>query len=135
VPKDKLVELPVFEDTQLGLCIGLSLAGYLPISVFPRINFLLLALNQLVLHLDCIPRYSKFRPKVLVRTAVATPEPLNPGPQHLGDFTESIRGMLKTVKVVKLETASQIVPAYEEAVAGEGSTLLIEEIARYGDAV
>ena len=47
-PKKK-IELPVFEDTQMGMSIGLSLAGHLPISIYPRWNFLLLATNQIFL--------------------------------------------------------------------------------------
>src|SRR5260221_5260806 len=59
VPADKKIELPVFEDTQMGMAIGLSLRGLLPVCVFPRWNFLLLAMNQLVLHLDKLPIYSR----------------------------------------------------------------------------
>lgn len=131
VPKDRLIELPVFENTQLGMCAGLSLAGYTPISIFPRINFLLCAMDQLVLHLDAIPRYSKFRPKVIIRTAVASPTPLDPGAQHLGDYTAAISGMLKTVKTEVLWNPSAILPAYRRALAREGSTLLVEHTCRY----
>ena len=52
VSQDKLIELPVDEDFQMGMSIGLSLSGFIPISVFPRWNFLLLATNQIVNHLD-----------------------------------------------------------------------------------
>jgi pyruvate/2-oxoglutarate/acetoin dehydrogenase E1 component len=119
------------EDLQLGMAIGAALAGDLPICVYPRINFMLLATNQLVLHLDKLPLYSGFRPRVIVRTAVATPEPLDPGPQHLGDFTQAYRQMLRTVEVVDLYDASKIVPAYREAMERDGSTLLVEHLGRY----
>ena len=52
VPKDKLIELPVMEEVQMGLCTGLSLEGYVPISIYPRFNFMMLAINQLVNHID-----------------------------------------------------------------------------------
>ena len=52
IPQHKLIEFPVDEDVQLGFSIGLSLAGFTPISIFPRWNFLLLATNQIVNHLD-----------------------------------------------------------------------------------
>ena len=132
VPRDKLLELPVFEDTQLGMSIGLSLAGELPISVYPRINFLLLAVNQLVLHLDRLPLYSGWKPKVIIRTAVATPEPLDPGPQHLGDFSDGLYRMLKTVEIVKLVHTSQIVPNYKYALERNSSTILVEYVNLYG---
>ena len=40
VPKDKLIELPVIEEVQMGMCAGLSLEGYVPISIYPRFNFM-----------------------------------------------------------------------------------------------
>ncbi len=79
VPREKLTEVPVFENTQLGLATGLSLAGALPICVFPRINFLLCAMDQLLLHLDALSRYSAYCPKVILRTASPTAVPLDPG--------------------------------------------------------
>ena len=48
VSHDKKVELPVAEEMQMGMAIGLAMDGYAPISIYPRWNFLLLAMNQLV---------------------------------------------------------------------------------------
>lgn len=126
VPQEKLIELPVFEDCQLGMSIGLSLDGMLPVSVFPRWNFLLLAANQLVNHLDAISLYSTYRPKVIVRVAVGTEKPLDPGPQHIGDHSEAFRKMLRTVEIVQLFQAGTIVDHYRMAVEREGSTVLVE---------
>ncbi len=83
VSRERMTELPVFENTQLGMCTGLSLTGAIPVCVFPRINFMLCAIDALVLHLDAIPLFSNFRPKVIIRTAIANPVPLDPGPQHV----------------------------------------------------
>ena len=52
VPKNKLYELPVAEEMQMGITTGLALNNAIPVSIFPRWNFLLLATNQLVNHLD-----------------------------------------------------------------------------------
>jgi hypothetical protein len=41
VPRERRIELPVLEDFQMGLCTGLSLDGYLPMCIFPRIDFML----------------------------------------------------------------------------------------------
>src|SRR5262245_57528246 len=35
VPMAKRIEMPVIEDFQMGYCIGLSLAGLVPISIYP----------------------------------------------------------------------------------------------------
>ena len=50
IPDRRKVELPVDEDMQMGMTNGLALQGKLPVSIFPRWNFLLLATNQLVNH-------------------------------------------------------------------------------------
>src|SRR5580698_11678005 len=55
VPRDKLLELPVTEEMQMGMSTGLALNGFVPISIYPRWNFLLLAVNQIVNHLDKLP--------------------------------------------------------------------------------
>ena len=48
----KLIELPVAEEMQMGMTIGLALNGNIPVSIYPRWNFLLLAANQLINHLN-----------------------------------------------------------------------------------
>ncbi len=133
VPDVKKIEFPVAEDFQLGAAIGMSLCGTLPVCIFPRWNFLLLAMNQLVLHMDKLPVYSHggYRPKVIVRTAVATDEPLNPGPQHLGDFTDAVRAMLTTVQIYELRTASDVRWSYKHALERDGSTILVEYAKNY----
>jgi pyruvate/2-oxoglutarate/acetoin dehydrogenase E1 component len=135
VPREKLLELPVIEDVQLGMSIGLALDDYLPVSVFPRWNFLLLATNQLVNHLDKFPLYAGVTPRIIIRVASATPEPLDPGPQHLGDFTDAFRLMLKTVKVVQLLDGRKIVHEYADAARASWSTILVEYPERYDDTV
>ena len=52
IENSKKIELPVFEEVQLGLSTGLALNGYIPVTCFPRFDFLILAMNQLVNHLD-----------------------------------------------------------------------------------
>ncbi len=126
VPLEQRIELPVIEDAQLGLATGLALDGALPVCIYPRINFLLLAMSQLVLHLDGLPRFSRYRPKVIIRTMVATGNPLDPGPQHLGDYSWGIEEMLRMVRVVRLHDAQSIMPEYAKAAELEGSTLLVE---------
>jgi len=130
LPPAKKLELPVFEETQMGMSIGLAMQGYIPISVFPRFNFLLLAVNQLVNHLDKIQVLTKgqVKPKVIIKTMVGSARPLHPGIQHCGDFTEAFRMLLDNVEVIKLEEPEQIFPAYKKALERQDgqSTLLVE---------
>lgn len=133
VPAAQKLEMPVAEDMQMGMAIGMALEGYLPVCVFPRWNFLLLAANQLVNHLDRLALYADggYRPKVIIRTAVPSTHPFNPGPQHDDDFTQAFMRMLRTVNVVSLYTSAQIVPEYRAAVESERSTLLVEYTDNY----
>lgn len=130
VPMEKRTELPVFEETQMGLSIGLALAGFVPITIYPRFNFLLLAMNQIVNHLDKFPLITNgaVSPRVIIKTAIGSERPLFPGYQHSGDFTDGMRLMLKNVDVVRLDEPEQIFPAYEKALTRTDgkSTLLVE---------
>jgi pyruvate/2-oxoglutarate/acetoin dehydrogenase E1 component len=128
LPPDRKLELPVVEEMQMGMSIGLALGGYIPVSVFPRFNFLLLALNQLVNHLDKIPHISKgaWRPRVIIKTMVGSVRPLHPGIQHCGDFTEALRKMLDWVVVEDLQEPEQVFPAYAKALERDGATVLVE---------
>ncbi len=131
VPMSKRLEMPVVEDMQMGMATGLALGGKLPICIYPRFNFLLLAINQLVLHLDKLPMMGGYRPKVLIRTAIATEDPLYPGPQHLGDFVTAFSYLLSTIMIEKLERSDDILPAYDRALRRDGSTLLVEMSEKY----
>jgi len=128
VPPSKLIEMPVAEDMQMGMSIGLSLAGYIPVSIYPRMDFLILALNQLVNHLDKMEEITcgQYKPKVIIRAAVGKTKPLFPGLQHMQDHTEGIKAMLTNVDVVKLLKAEDIVPEYKKALGSDKSTMLVE---------
>jgi pyruvate/2-oxoglutarate/acetoin dehydrogenase E1 component len=134
VPAKQLLEMPVAEDMQMGMAIGMALEGKLPVCVFPRWNFLICAANQLVNHLDRLPLYSGYRPKVIIRTAVPSVYPFNPGPQHDDDFSRPFRDMLRTVRVIELHRADMIRPAYREAAESDKSTILVEYTDEYKNA-
>lgn len=128
VPMSKKIELPVAEDMQMGLSIGLSLEGYIPVSIFPRMDFLIIATNQLVNHLDKIEGMSsgRFKPKVIIRSGIGSTRPIDAGPQHTQDFTMVLESILTNVDVVKLTEAESIVLAYKRALESSRSTILVE---------
>ncbi|HJX13224.1 MAG TPA: hypothetical protein VJ377_06815 [Dehalococcoidales bacterium] len=128
IPEEKKFELPVAEDMQMGLSIGLSLEGYIPVSIFPRMDFLIVAANQLVNHLDKIEEMSsgRFKPKIIIRTGIGGTKPLNPGLQHCQDHTTALECLLTNVDVVKLVNPEAIVPSYQRALESERSTILVE---------
>lgn len=135
VPQEKLVEFPVDEDVQMGFSIGLALAGFTPISIYPRWNFLILATNQMVNHLDKLKEITNLQnpPKVIIRTAVGSVKPLHPGPQHTGDFSDAFGLMCKNLNIVNLSNADMIYGEYLHAFTRDDgvSTLIVEQMDLY----
>lgn len=136
IDSSKLIEFPVEEELQLGYSIGLALNGFLPISIFPRWNFLLLATNQIVNHLDKLKEMLgvDFPPKLIIRTGIGSKDPMHPGPQHIGDFTEAFKILAPNLDIVRLDEVNQIYPAYKKAAdRTDGvSTILVEWGDYYG---
>ncbi len=130
IPENKRLEFPVAEELQLGFCVGLALQGFLPISIYPRFDFLLLAMNQLVNHLDKLEFMScgQFKPKVIIRTRVGSRSPLNAGPQHTQDHTEALLHMLTNINVFKITNPDEIMVAYSKAMTLPQSALVIEAL-------
>lgn len=128
VNPSKLLEMPVNEDMQTGIANGLALNGFTPISIYPRWNFLLLGVNQLVNHLDKIPMISDYNPKVIIRTGIGSERPLHPQYQHIGDFTEAFKKMLTWVDIIRLDEPEQIFEAYQKAYTRTDgkSTIIVE---------
>ena len=122
VPIEKRIELPVAEDMQMGMSIGLALSGQIPVTLFPRWNFLLLATNQLVNHLDKMQPM----PRVIIRVSVGSEKPMYPGRQHVGNFTSAFQMLCQKVRFVRLIHIERIVPAYREALERDGATVLVE---------
>ncbi len=130
VPKDRTLEMPINESFQMQFTLGLGLAGYIPISVYPRQNFLLLATGDMANMLDKIADLSnnQWLPKVLIRVAVGPDAPVHPGHQHVGNYADAFRKMFNWIEVVELDEPEQIFPAYKHALEREDqrSTMLIE---------
>lgn len=135
VDKNKLIEMPVNEDMQMGITLGMSLNGTVPISIFPRWNFLILAANQLVNHIDKLSEMSDFKSNIIIRTSIGSQRPLHPSVQHIDDFTDGFRAMCKNVDIIRLDEPEQIfesfVKAYERT--DNKPTLLVEWGDYYGE--
>ena len=133
ISKNKLLELPVAEEMQMGITLGLAMDGNIPVSIFPRWNFLLYAVNQLVNHIDKfnVMAGKKLKPKIIIRTGIGSQRPLHPQFQHIGDFTEAFRKMTTTIEIIKLKEPKDIFPAYRKALLRKDgkNTILVE----YGD--
>ena len=131
--RSKLLEMPVDEEMQMGITNGLAVNGTVPVSIYPRWNFLLCAMNQLVNHLDRMKEYShaEYIPKTIIRVGIGSVRPLNPQVQHTGDFTQVFRGMLRNTEVIRCDEPEDIFPAYYKAYnRTDGKSTIVVE---YGD--
>lgn len=130
IPNNKKIELPVAEYLQAGLSNGMAIEGLIPVSIYPRWNFLLMGTDQIVNHLDKFKSMSdgKCLPKVIIRVSVGSERPVDPQCQHKGNFSEAFRNMTKNIEVVELFNAEDIVPQYKRALNREDgvNTILVE---------
>ena len=129
VPNDKKIEFPVAEEFQMGFSLGMALDGVVPITVYPRFDFLILATNQLVNHVDKIQYITKGKfghPKVIVRTFVGKDKPLNPGLQHIQNHSKAFDLMLEFMDVVELSNEDDALDVYQRAYNSDSSTLIVE---------
>ena len=128
IPEHKRLEFPVSESFQMQFSIGLALIGKIPITVYPRQNFLLLATADMVNMLDKIPDISanQVMPHLIIRVASGPFKPVHPGHQHIGDFQEAFKLMFKNIKVFNLEDPSDIFSIYENAYKNPGIYLIVE---------
>ncbi len=119
VPKSKKIEIPVMEEVQTGMAIGMALNGYIPVSCYPRFDFLILAANQLTNHLDKIDYLTNnnFKSKILIRTMIGSTKPLNAGLQHTQDHTNALKKLLQFSEVIKLNREDEIFDKYTNAIS------------------
>ena len=129
-PQEKLIELPVMEDFQAGFCLGLALEGYIPVCIYPRCNFAILACNQIINHIDkwsLMNPGAKKIPKVIIKMVVGSKKPLDPGWQHKANFTDGFRAMCENIEVCELTQAEQVYNIYDYALnKAKESTIIVE---------
>ena len=46
LPKERMIETPVMEETQMGMTVGLAMTGHQVISFYPRWDFVILAAGK-----------------------------------------------------------------------------------------
>lgn len=131
--KSTLIEMPVAEEFQAGFCLGLALNGFIPVCIYPRFNFAILACSQIVNHIDKWPLMSKglSLPRIIIKTVVGSAKPLDPGHQHRANYTDAFRSMCETIDVLDLQEPEDVFAAYDKALHRDDgkSTLIVE----YGD--
>ena len=133
ISPNQKIELPVAEEMQMGMTLGMAMNGLNVVSIFPRWNFMLYSINQLINHIDkfTVMNGNHFNGKIIIRTSIGSERPLHPQFQHIGDYTEAIKIMSSNIDIIKLNEPEDVFVSYEKAYSrNDGkSTILVE----YGD--
>lgn len=132
-PEERLIECPLAENCIMGVAIGLSLDGLIPIVWVERMDFLMNMTCALVNHLDKIAQLSDglHKPACIIRCVVGNSKtPLFTGLSHTQNLSEAFRKMVSfpVMELHAIDTGS-IVGVYQLALSaarkGE-STMLVE---------
>lgn len=133
IPQDKILEMPISEALMAGMATGMALSGFLPVLIFERMNFMLLAMDQIINHLDKIKELSdgQFNPKVIIRVIVGFHKPFTPGPQHLGDYSDFFRDHV-SFPIFSCRSSEGVDRSYRRAIDTDESFMVIEHKELYG---
>jgi pyruvate/2-oxoglutarate/acetoin dehydrogenase E1 component len=128
ISKDKLIELPVMEESQMGMSLGMAMAGQFVVSFYPRWDFLICATNQLVNHVDKIGLMSKgkWKTNMIIRLGKGSDKPLDPGHQHKGNYYNEFKSMCPNIKFIDLQDWKTIEAAYTYAYKQGGIYVIVE---------
>lgn len=126
VAKEKMIELPVMEETQMGITLGLAINGNTVVSFYPRWDFIISATNQLVNHLDKFELMTNKKINVLIRLGKGSDTPLDPGHQHKGNYLNEFKSICKNITFHDLIDHTSILKIYKHAYEVGGIHVLVE---------
>ncbi len=126
VPKDLMIEVPVMEETQMGMSLGLAMTGKTVVTFYPRWDFIILAVNQLVNHVDKYELMTGKKANMIVRLGKGSDKPLDPGHQHKGNYLEQFKAMCPNVTFWDLKDKDLIFDNYLSAYKQGGVHVIVE---------
>jgi pyruvate dehydrogenase E1 component alpha subunit len=132
VPDDQKLETPVAENLMAGLAIGMSFEGFLPVIYYERHDFMLVAADAIVNHIDKIERIShgEFKCPILIRAVTADAGPFYSGITHSQDFTNVFKEAV-SFPVEDPVTGEDVLQAVRSARHSGRPAMLIERKSRY----
>jgi pyruvate/2-oxoglutarate/acetoin dehydrogenase E1 component len=126
VPKEKMIEVPVMEETQMGMTLGLAIMGKTVISFYPRWDFLISAANQLINHVDKFELMTGKKVNIFIRVGKGADTPLDPGHQHKANYIEQFKTMCPNIEIHDLKTWQDVELSYNYAIKEGGIHILAE---------
>lgn len=126
VSKEKMIELPVMEETQMGMSLGIAMTGKTVITFYPRWDFIILAANQLINHVDKFELMTGSKVNLIVRLGKGSDKPLDPGHQHKGNYYNEFQSMCPNITFHNLLDKDQIFSTYKNAYEQGGVHVIVE---------
>jgi len=132
VPNKQKIETPVTENLMIGLGIGLSFEEYRPLIYFERHDFMLVAADAIVNHLNYIERIShgEYKCPVIIRSIIADAGPFYPGPTHSQNFTKAFKNLVG-FPIYEPQTGNEIINNYNQALQSQRPSLIVEKKSLY----
>jgi pyruvate dehydrogenase E1 component beta subunit len=132
VPDNQKLETPVAENLMAGLCIGMSFEGFKPVLYIERHDFILVAMDAIVNHIDKIERIShgEYKVPVIIRAVTADAGPFYSGITHTQDFTNMFRSAV-SIPVYDPVTGNDLEEAYAKAKHSGRPAIIVERKSRY----
>lgn len=126
VPKEKMIETPVMEETQMGMSLGLAMAGKFVVTFYPRWDFIISAANQLVNHVDKFQLMTGKKLNMIIRVGKGSDKPLDPGHQHKANYIKEFQSMCPNINFFDLKSESEVNDAYNFSINNGGINILCE---------
>jgi len=132
LPAEKKLETPVAENLMVGLAIGSSFEGYKPVVYFERHDFMMVAMDAIVNHLDKIERISlgEFKTPVIIRAVTADAGPFYSGITHSQDFTNLLKSSLD-MPVISPRNGKEMIQAFKGVSESNRPAIIIERKSLY----
>ena len=132
VASDKKIETPVAENLMMGLAIGCSFEGFKPIVYFERHDFMMVAMDAIVNHLDKIERIShgEYKTPIIIRAITADAGPFYSGITHSQDFTKTLEEAVD-FPVITPTTGPEVLQAFKGAFESGRPSIIIERKSLY----
>jgi acetoin:2,6-dichlorophenolindophenol oxidoreductase subunit beta len=109
--KERVIDMPIMEEGMTGIAIGMALNGLYPVQTHIRVDFLMLAMNQLV-NMAAKYRYmygGTFEVPMLIRAVVG--RSWGQGPQH-SQSLQSLFAHIPGLTVIMPSTAEDAYNSY-----------------------
>ncbi len=114
------------EETQMGMTLGIAMTGKTVVSFYPRWDFIILAANQLINHIDKYNLMTGKSANIIIRLGKGSDKPLDPGHQHKGNYLKEFRTLCPYIRFFDLTSKELILDAYRNAYIDGGVSVMVE---------